>query len=811
MKYLRLISVALTLFISISLSHAQSMYMIEWVDTVDNGDDDRSNSIAIDSIGNVYVTGYTVLADGYKSYLTLKYDTVGNILWADTIKRPGDHIAFDITVDVWNNIYVTGEGRCPSLDYLTIKYDSNGNIIREDTLDVNYNNDYSRGIIVDTSGNIYITGYTYSGGDYKYLTVKYDSFGNVLWLDTLNLDDLDIAHSIDVDVYGNVYITGATTVESVKGHAVGATVKYDSLGNLQWVDTLLIGGIGSSYDVAVSKISDGLYVAGRSYIDGKNEYVTVKYDFSGNIMWVDTFDTGIGGEATSITTDGKGNVYITGRAIINSMDNFLTVKYDSAGRILWADTMRAGGGAEGIAVDGNGNIYVTGYFYNGTDYDFLTIKYKKLKDAGIFSIVSPNETGLDSTYIPKIEVVNNSCEDTLSMDIMASIDSLNNPLYSSIVSVGSISPGETLIVEFSPWTAPSHPETLKLSFSFINYSDMIQTNDTMTQDLYVIDYTFPVIDSAIAHEGADTITGIDGDDYVVLYFSEPTNRPVINASNIDDVLTLSGMHSWLDGSNSIGECIWSPEGDRLVINLTVNTIAPSINVGDTIRPDSITITDVNGNACYSPIVLVGTFGPPFRDMAIIGIPSPDTVETDSIYTPQVWISNFSDVDTLSIEVESRIDYAGTNFYLDTVTVEYLSPGDSALLSFSHWYAPSNPMDLILSFSLIGNDMNALNDSISKTLYVRTTSYVQDYTHEGITDFRVSKVSNGEILITYTGSGLKEDVKVTIYNLEGREIKSVNLGKVKSNTLRVFGIKKGVYFIRLTSGKQVFKTRTIVIE
>jgi hypothetical protein len=69
--------------------------------------------------------------------------------------------------------------------------------------------------------------------------------------------------------------------------------------------------------------------------------------------------------------------------------DFLTVKYDSSGNFIWAKTLGArlaGYGdygetaefAEAIAADEYGNLYVAGWTGNGTDYDFLTVKYGQL-------------------------------------------------------------------------------------------------------------------------------------------------------------------------------------------------------------------------------------------------------------------------------------------------------------------------------------------------------------------------------------------------------------------------------------------------
>jgi len=177
------------------------------------------------------------------------------------------------------------------------------------------------------------------------------------------------------------------------------------------------------------------------------------------------------------------------------------------------------------------------------------------------------------------------------------------------VFVYNLSPGDSVVVSFDEWTVPSNPVDLHLSFSIL-YSDLNPDNDTISQPLYVRDLIPPVIDSAVAYHGTNAIPGIDDDDYVILYFSEPTNRPAIDNTNIDSVLSLSSGHSWLDGFGFLGSCYWDRDGIRLLICLTTYHSPPTVSAGDTITPDGVTVQDLYGNPCLAPVVLSGSFDPP---------------------------------------------------------------------------------------------------------------------------------------------------------------------------------------------------------
>ena len=135
---------------------------------------DEARAVAVDGSGNVYVTGYSDLRPAYADYVTIKYDSSGSQLWIARYNGPGpwgscDDFATALAVDSSGNVYVTGNsmGSGTGLDYATVKYDPTGKRLWVQR----YNNysDYARAIAVDGSGNVYVTG---KGGS-DYATVKY--------------------------------------------------------------------------------------------------------------------------------------------------------------------------------------------------------------------------------------------------------------------------------------------------------------------------------------------------------------------------------------------------------------------------------------------------------------------------------------------------------------------------------------------------------------------------------------------------------------------------------------------------------------
>jgi ribosomal protein L27 len=351
---------------------------------------DYASAIKVDGSGNVYVTGYTTYSETHLDYLTIKYDPTGNERWIRGYNGPGDSsdYATDMAIDSWGNVYVTGYSYGDSVtveDYATIRYDSSGNEIWIRRYNGSANMpDGAYATEVDGWGNVYITGFcTYSHSFSDYVTVKYDSAGNEIWVRSFdgpgNSDDC--AYDMIVDGQGNVYVTGKSIGNGTDLDY--ATIKYDSSGNELWVRRY--NGSSNRADEATAIAVDdrgNVYVTGQSIGIGY-DYATIKYDSSGNELWVSRYDGSAHGRdgACGIAVDGSGNVYVIGNSTGSATaSDYATLKYDSSGNELWVRTYSSSGSyndwASGISVDFAGNIYVTGYNLTiATACNYVTIKY----------------------------------------------------------------------------------------------------------------------------------------------------------------------------------------------------------------------------------------------------------------------------------------------------------------------------------------------------------------------------------------------------------------------------------------------------
>jgi uncharacterized delta-60 repeat protein len=97
---------------------------LDWAQTYNytGGNGDLATAITVDSVGGVYVTGYSQVDQMGSVYSTVKYNgSSGDQVWAVQTEGPFDSPT-DLAIDPQGNVIVTGSSMTTSADFLTIKY-----------------------------------------------------------------------------------------------------------------------------------------------------------------------------------------------------------------------------------------------------------------------------------------------------------------------------------------------------------------------------------------------------------------------------------------------------------------------------------------------------------------------------------------------------------------------------------------------------------------------------------------------------------------------------------------------------------------
>jgi uncharacterized delta-60 repeat protein len=359
-----------------------------------NPEFDSPFDIGVDPHGDIYVTGLSWGSNQQPDMTTVKYNTAGETLWVRRYNGPANNwddgrvVAFDPL----GNVYVTGWSYSEeeAFDYVTIKYDASGTQQWVARYANPLGDDRAIDMAVDASGNVYVTGTSSGLGTADdYATVKYNSLGEQQWVSRYNGpgNTQDRVAGLAIDGEGNVYVAGSSG-EGSENRSDYVTIKYSSSGAQQWTARYT-----NFWDYATAIAVDAsanVYVTGYSYGFGTGyDYVTVKYSTRGIQKWVERFN----GPGTSddfayaIEVDPSGNVIVTGDAFfeIDHGSDYGTVKYSPSGVLQWVRRHDGPGNAVDIAyalaVDETGNVYVTGSS-RGSDLvdDFGTVKYNASGD-----------------------------------------------------------------------------------------------------------------------------------------------------------------------------------------------------------------------------------------------------------------------------------------------------------------------------------------------------------------------------------------------------------------------------------------------
>jgi len=200
---------------------------------------DASKSLQTDFAGNIYVTGYSRGSATQYDFATIKYNSSGAEQWVARYNGTvnGNDGANSMAIDNLGNIIVSGYTTTNGIsnDFATIKYNSSGIPLWLRTYNGSANqNDSSVAIAVDVNNNICVTGFSTGIGTAKdFTTIKYNPDGSQDWIMRFNSvnNGEDISNSIVIDLNGDVYVTGKSPTEESNDDIL--TLKYSSITGIE--------------------------------------------------------------------------------------------------------------------------------------------------------------------------------------------------------------------------------------------------------------------------------------------------------------------------------------------------------------------------------------------------------------------------------------------------------------------------------------------------------------------------------------------------------------------------------------------------
>ena len=369
----------------------------------------RVYAVATDSVGNVYSQVFAQrTSDNDRVAVLLKHDIQGNFIRGRSYHIPAGNnkSVSGLCIDSNDNVYCAlTVADYNAVNYpIVLKYNSSGALQWQFRYPDNTNPSTMflspRGITVDSSDNLYISGYRQFGGMGGTFTAKINTSGTVIW-STSSVSSFDVRASFTDPATDDLYMSGQSV-----GTGYGCLAKLNSSGTFQWIRSLDgASNLAVSFnDVTVD--SNGFVIVTGSH---KDRQILAKYSASGNLQWKrDTFNLPTGDilVGNSVSTDSANNIYVGGARTANNNGNRTNAyvsAYNPSGQLQWSNELESpitsgvsvtfAVGVNGVndlplfggfvpQVNGNQNYFVaqidpdgggTGFTYGPMDYQEVTV------------------------------------------------------------------------------------------------------------------------------------------------------------------------------------------------------------------------------------------------------------------------------------------------------------------------------------------------------------------------------------------------------------------------------------------------------
>ncbi len=388
-------------------------------------DSDRLYAIALDSSGNVVVAGWSNSSD-YFIYNGMAYnanadvvvtkltnDLGGVVLGSTFIGGSSDERAFALAIDSSDNIFVTGYTYSNDYPMLGTHFDNsyNGNVdifvtklsndlqnIIASTYIGGNTRDKAYGIAIDSSDNVFITGFASGIMDYPTTAGAYDTTPKTTFLPYYETIVSKLSNNLS-QLLASTYLSGNDPNEL--GEQKGNAIAIDSSGNVY------VAGYSQNTDYPTTT---GAYDS--SHNGGFDAVVSVLNNDLSSLI-ASTYVGSSGDDvANGITLDSSKNIYITGYtsnsnypvttgATLKGSRDIIVSKFSNDLKQLSASTMLGSTGSDeghAIAVDSSNNVYITGYAGN-SDYPTTEGTYSNGKDVVVTKLDSNLSNILASRFL----------------------------------------------------------------------------------------------------------------------------------------------------------------------------------------------------------------------------------------------------------------------------------------------------------------------------------------------------------------------------------------------------------------------------